>query len=123
LLAAIYLINRKTRDRSTWLWPDQRKRSLYVESVAVNSVLFLISCFAVYVLPGLWKLCLPALIGLVAVALTVARFKRTKRNREEERRRWFDYRTAYMVNVTLLFCLASILPAYACFKLAYVEEM
>lgn len=123
MLATIYLINRKTRDRSTWLWPDQRKRSLYLESIVVNSVLFLLSCLAVYVLPGLWKLGLPTLIGLVAVALTVWRFKRATRNGEQERRRWFDYRTAYMVNATLLFCLASILPAYACFKLAYVEEM
>jgi hypothetical protein len=123
MLTAIYLINRKTRDRSTWLWPDQCKRPLYLESILVNSVLFLLSCLAVYVLPGLWKLSLPTLIGLVAVALTVWRFKRATRNGEQERRRWFDYRTAYMVNATLLFCLASMLPAYACFKLAYVEEM
>ena len=27
------------------------------------------------------------------------------------------------MNVTLLLCLASILPAYACFKIAYVQEM
>ena len=123
MLATIYLINRKTRDRSTWLWPDKRKRSLYVESIVVNSVLFLLSCLAVYVLPGLWKLGVPTLIGLVAIALNVWRFKRATRNGRDERRTWFDYRTAYMVNVTLLFCLASILPAYACFKLAYVEEM
>jgi len=140
MLTVIYLINRKTRDRSTWLWPDHHKRPLYLESILVNSILFLLSCLAVYVLPGLWKLSLPILISLVAVALTVWRFKRAgeqekratrngeqekraTRNGEQERRRWFDYRTAYMVNATLLFCLASMLPAYACFKLAYVEEM
>ncbi len=123
LLVAIYLLNYKSRDRSTWLWPDERKTSFYVRLMAVNSVLFLLSCFAVYVLPGLWKLGLPTLIGLVAVALSVWRFKRATRTDEQARPKWFDYRTAYVVNVTLLFCLASILPAYACFKIAYVQEM
>jgi len=123
LVAAMYLINRKTSDRSTWLWPDQSKRILYVESIVVNSALFLLSALAVYVLPGLWKLFLPTLIGLVAVALSFWRFKRAERNDEQVKPRWFDYRTAYMVNVTLLFCLASILPANACFKIAYVQEM
>ncbi|HXQ73082.1 MAG TPA: cache domain-containing protein, partial [Pyrinomonadaceae bacterium] len=123
LVVAIYLINRKTRDRSTWLWPDRSKRILYVESIVVNSALFLLSAFAVYVLPGLWKLFLPTLIGLVAVALSFWRFKRTEPNGEQVKPRWFDYRTAFMVNLTLLFCLASILPAYACFKIAYVQEM
>lgn len=123
LVVAMYLINRQTRDRSTWLWPDQSKRLLYVESIVVNSALFLLSAFAVYVLPGLWKLFVPTLIGLVAVAMSFWRFKRAEPNGEQVKPRWFDYRTAYMVNVTLLFCLASILPAYACFKIAYVQEM
>ncbi|HEY0727577.1 MAG TPA: hypothetical protein VGD38_05855 [Pyrinomonadaceae bacterium] len=123
LLLAIYLINRKSSDRSTWLWPDERKRSFYVGAIAVNSVLFLLSCFAVYELRGLWKLGLPTLIGLAAVALTFWRFKRAEPADEQEKPGWFDYRTAYVVNVTLLFCLASILPAYACFKIAYVQEM
>ena len=123
LLAAIYLINRFTKDRSTWLWPDKNKRDLYVHSIVVNSALFLLSCLAVYVLPGLWRVFLPAAIGLVAVALSVWRFKRVKSFRKQLLPRWFDHRTAYVVNVTLLFCLASVLPAYACFKLAYVEEM
>jgi hypothetical protein len=123
LLLTLYVLNRNSNDRSTWLWPDQYKRSFYVEAVFLNSVLFLLSSFAVYVLPGLWKLCLPTLIGLVAVALTFWRFKRAERNVQEEKPRWFDFRTAYVVNVTLLFCLASILPAYACFKIAYLQEM
>lgn len=123
LLLAIYLINRFTKDRSTWIWPDKEKRMLYLHSLAVNSALFLLSCFAVYVLPGLWRLFLPTAIGLVAVALSVWRFKRERNYRRQLLLRWFDYRTAYVVNVTLLFCLASVLPAYACFKIAYVEEM
>ncbi|HKS10156.1 MAG TPA: cache domain-containing protein [Pyrinomonadaceae bacterium] len=123
LLAAMYAINRKTRDRSTWLWPDQSKRTLYVNLIVVNVGLFLLSAFAVYELPGLWKLFLPTVIGLAAVALSFWRFKRAECNDEQVKQRWFDYRTAYMVNVTLLFCLASILPAYACFKIAYVQEM
>lgn len=123
LLLTIYLINRKTRDRSTWLWPDRSKRGLYVELIAVNSLLFLLSSLVVYVLPGLWKLFVPTLIGLVAVAFSVSKLKRANREGQQERPGWFDYRTAYVVNVTLLFCLASILPAYACFKIAYVQEM
>lgn len=123
LLLAIYLMNRRSDDRSTWLWPDERKRSFYVGAIAVNSALFLLSCFAVYELRGLWKLGLPTLIGLAGVALTCWRFKHAEPRVEQEKPRWFDYRTAYVVNVTLLFCLASILPAYACFKIAYVQEM
>ncbi|HEX5888900.1 MAG TPA: hypothetical protein VFY61_09360 [Pyrinomonadaceae bacterium] len=123
LLLGIYLINYKSDDRTTWLWPDEHKRSFYVGAIAVNSVLFLLSCFAVSELRGLWKLGLPTLIGLGAVALTFWRFKRAQPADEQEKPRWFDYRTAYVVNVTLLFCLASILPAYACFKIAYVQEM
>lgn len=123
LLVTIYLVNRKTRDRSRWLWPDRSKTGIYVDSIGVNSALFLLSCFAVYVLPGLWKLFLPTLIGLIAVVLLVWRFKRGKRESRHEKTKWFDYRTAYIVNVALLFCLGSILPAYACFKIAYVQEM
>jgi hypothetical protein len=123
LLVAIYLINRFTKDRSTWLWPDKNKRALYVHSLIVNSALFLLSCCAVYVLPGLWKLFLPTAIGLVAVALSVWRFKRSKSYRQPLLPQWFDHRTGYVLNVTLLFCLASVLPAYACFKIAYVEQM
>lgn len=123
LLLLIYLINYKSGDHSTWLWPDERKRSFYVGAIAVNSVLFLLSCVAVYELWGLWKLCVPTLTGLGAVALTVWLFKGAKPHFEPQKARWFDYRTAYVVNVTLLFCLASILPAYACFKIAYVQEM
>jgi hypothetical protein len=123
LLVAMYLLNRNTRDRSTWLWPDKLKRSFYVESIALNSILFLLSCLAVYVLPGLWKLCVPTLLGLFAVASSVWRFKRAEAHSEPVKPRWFDYRTAYVVNVTLLFCLASILPAYGCFKIAYLQEM
>lgn len=123
LLLVLYWINYKSDDRSTWLWPDERKRSFYVGAIAVNSVLFLLSCFAVYELRGLWKLGLPTLIGLAAVALCFWRYKRAVPQDEQVKPRWFDYRTAYVVNVTLLFCLASILPAYACFKIAYVQEM
>ena len=123
LLLAIYWMNYRSKDRATWLWPDERKRSFYVGAIAVNSVLFLLSCFAVYELRGLWKLGLPTLIGLAAVALTSVRFKHAVPRDEQAKPRWFDYRTAYVVNVTLLFCLASILPAYACFKIAYVQEM
>ena len=123
LLAAIWLGNRFSQDRSTWLWPDRTKRALYVHSTQVNATLFLLSCIAVYILPGLWKLFLPAAIGLTAIALSVWRFKRTKVDDKKTGSKWFDYRTAYIVNVTLLFCLASVLPAYASFRIAYVEEM
>lgn len=123
LLLAIYVINRFTKDRSTWIWPDKNKRDLYVHSLIVNSALFLLSCFAVYVLPGLWRVFLPTAIGLLAVALSVWRFKRLKSYRKQLLPNWFDHRTAYVVNVTLLFCLASVLPAYACFKIAYIEEI
>jgi len=123
LLLLIYWLNYRSGDRSTWLWPDERKRSFYVGAIAVNSLLFLLSCVAVYELRGLWKLCVPTLTGLSAVALTVWLFKGAKPHVEQQKARWFDYRTAYVVNVTLLFCLASILPAYACFKIAYVQEM
>ena len=123
LLLLIYWLNYRSGDRSTWLWPDERKRSFYVGAIAVNSLLFLLSCVAVYELWGLWKLCVPTLTGLGAVALTVWLFKGAKPHFEQQKARWFDYRTAYVVNVTLLFCLASILPAYACFKIAYVQEM
>lgn len=123
LVLVLYLINYKSGERSKWLWPDERKRSFYVKAIAVNSVLFLLSCFAVYEMRGLWKLALPTLIGLAAVALAFWRFKRAEPRDEQEKPRWFDYRTAYVANVTLLFCLASILPAYACFKIAYVQEM
>lgn len=118
-----YVIVRNSSDGLTWIWPDKGKRALYVESILVNSVFVLFSCFAVYVMPDLWKLWLPAFIALMAIAFFVWRFKRAKSSDEPEKPGWFNYRRAYIVNVTLLCCLSSIVPAYACFKIAYVEEM
>jgi hypothetical protein len=118
-----YVINLNSPVGSTWIWPDKSKRLLYLESILVNSILLLFSCFAVYVMPGLWQLWLPAVIVVMAVTFLVWRFKRATSSDKPESTSWFNYRKAYIVNVTLLFCLTSIVPTYACFKIAYVEEM
>ena len=118
-----YVMNRKSPDGSTWIWPDKGKRALYLESIQVNCVLVVLSCVAVFVLPGVWRLWLPALISLAAIAFFVWRFKHAESKDEPEKCGWFNHRKAYIVNVTLLFCLSSIVPSYACFKIAYVEGM
>jgi hypothetical protein len=122
-LIKCYVFNRKSPDGSAWMWPDKGKRAVYLESILVNSVLIVCSCLAVFVLPNLWQLWLPALVSAVAIGFFVCRFKHAQRKDEPEKPRWFNYRKAYVVNVTLLCCLISIVPAYACFKIAYVEEM
>lgn len=122
-LIKCYVFNRKSPDGSTWLWPDEGKRAVYLESILLNSVLVVLSGLAVFVLPDLWQLWLPALVAAVAIAFCVCRLKHAKSQDEPQKSRWFNYRKAYIVNVTLLCCLTSIVPAYACFKIAYVEEM
>ncbi|HXQ35337.1 MAG TPA: hypothetical protein VN843_15070, partial [Anaerolineales bacterium] len=122
-LIKCYVLNRRSPDGSTWIWPDEGKRAVYVESIVINSVLVLLSCIAVLKLPDLWQLWLPALLASGAIAFSVWRFKKAKSKDEPEKSQWFNYRKAYIVNVTLLCCLTSIVPAYACFKIAYVEEM
>ena len=122
-LTKCYVFNRRSPDGSAWMWPDEGKRAVYLESILLNSVLVVLSCLAVFVLPNMWQLWLPALVAAVAVAFFVCRLKHAKSQDETNKCRWFNYRKAYILNFTLLCCLTSIVPAYACFKIAYVQEM
>jgi hypothetical protein len=130
VLLVVYLINRTSRDPVAWLWPAPDKTRLYTSLMVLNILLIVLSVAAVRWLPGLWKIGVPAATSLAAILLFVWVLKRenlshlsTKVIERLTKRSFFNHRVVYTLNATLLFALISIIPAYACFKLAYVEEM
>ena len=130
LILAVYLVNRTSRDRATWLWPAPDKTRIYTSLMLVNVLLTVASVAAVRWLPPLWKIVLPVGIAFAAVLLFVWILKGTKESplsakliERLTRRSKLNHRTVYIINATLLFGLISIIPAYACFKVAYFEEM
>lgn len=130
VLLGVYLINRTSREPVAWLWPAPDKTRVYASLMVLNLGLILISVLSVRWLPGLWKITVPATTSFAAIVLYVWTLKRAKESylspklmERITRRAFFNHRTVYTINATLLFTLISIIPAYACFKLAYVEEM
>jgi Cache domain len=138
-----YLINVVNENRA-WLWPSEKKTAIYLQSVFFLFGLSVISLALIIVLHGQLLVWVIAAIGffsgfayfvnlrwgykLVEYALTLLnRFKRP-------RSRFFKYAStllnqfkrhdrAYVLNVSLLLLLTSILPAGAFFKYAYESEI
>ena len=130
VLLVVYLINRTSRDPVAWLWPAPDKTRIYTSLTLLNVFLIFLSLAAVRWLPGLWKIGVPVATSLSAILLFVWALKReneshlsTKLIERLTKRNFLNHRAVYTLNATLLFALISIIPAYACFKLAYVEEM
>jgi len=130
VLLVVYLINRTSRDPVAWLWPAPDKTRIYTSLTVLNIFLIFLSLAAVRWLPGLWKIGVPVATSLSAILLFVWLIKREKESHLSTKlierltkRNFLNHRAVYTLNATLLFALISIIPAYACFKLAYVEEM
>ena len=130
VLLVVYLINRTSRNPVAWLWPAPDKTRIYTSLMLLNTFLIFLSLAAVRWLPGLWKIGVPVATSLAAILLFVWALKREKESHLSTKlierltkRNFLNHRAVYTLNATLLFTLISIIPAYACFKLAYVEEM
>jgi hypothetical protein len=130
LTMGIYLVNRTSADRATWLWPAPDKTKVYVSLLVINILLLLLSVASVRWFPGFWKIAVPVGTAFAAVLLFVLVLKRTKESQLSTKlmdrltkRSPLNHRTVYTFNATLLFVLISVIPAYACFKLSYAEEL
>ncbi len=130
VLLVVYFINRASRDPVAWLWPAPDKTRVYTSLMVLNIFLIFLSLAAVRWLPGLWKMGVAVATSLAAILLFVWVLKREKESHLSRKvierltkRNFLNHRAVYTLNATLLFALISIIPAYACFKLAYVEEM
>jgi hypothetical protein len=125
-----YLANTKPSQRNQWLWPTPAMLPTYYRSIAMTSLLCVLSGSVVVVQPGAGKTFLLvtgfALIGIVGLIL-------------RSRKRWqfqvvnklvramktglsFDYRRAYIANLVLMVVLIGIIPAIAFFKIAQHQE-
>jgi hypothetical protein len=127
LFGLAYLINRKTRDHSAWLWPAEAKRELYCKCVIINLILCALSCLSLYLFSGWQMILVPVLFSLIGCCLCILNLKWGTGFKllsgRVQRLRVFNYRRAYISNAVLLFILIGILPAWACFQLSFHEEM
>jgi hypothetical protein len=130
VMLAIYLINRISQNSATWFWPAPDKTKVYISLMVINLGLTALSASAVWWLTGLWKIAVPVASALFAMLYFVWVLQRNngaplsaKLIDRLQQRSFLNHRAVYTVNATLLFALISIIPAYACYRLAYAEEM
>jgi hypothetical protein len=127
LFGFAYLINRKTRDCSAWLWPAEDKRDLYCKCAIINLVLCALSCLSLYLFSDWQMVLVPVLLSFIGSCLFILNLKSVTNLK------WlsivtgklsvFNYRRAYTANAVFLFILMGVIPAAACFQLSYHEEM
>jgi len=130
VLLLMYLLNRKSKDPVSWLWPTPHKRGIYAASMLVKALLLLVSASTVYWHLGLATVFVPVACAFAGVAHCIWILKRgteaylpVKVVRDLPKPKFLTYQVFYTLNATLLFAIISIVPAYASFKVAHAEEI
>ena len=130
VLLVVYLLNRKSRDPVSWLWPTPDKTRIYAASMLVKALLLLISASVVYWHLGLWTILVPIACAFAGVTHCIWILKRgtesylpVKVVEDWSKPKFLTYQVFYTLNATLLFAIVSIVPAYASFKVAHAEEI
>src|SRR5262249_43710649 len=129
VLLIVYLINRTSRDPVAWLWPAPNKATIYTNLMLVNFLLILIAVWAVWW--GGWLLIsVPVLTSFAAILLYALILKNPKEPHlfakviaRFTERISVAHKSIYTLNAVLVFILIGVIPAYACFKVASIEEM
>lgn len=128
-ISVFYLLNIRN-ERRAWLWPCPQKRGVYYQSFLILLGLSIISGLLTIFLHGQWLVVVIAGLGLLSalVFFLNLRFGNTglwpRRLGAYLRTNWLGrYDVAYVMNLTFLLLLMSMLPAAAFFKYAYESEM
>ena len=131
-LALVYIVAHLIGGRrvAAWLWPNEKRAGTYALLALVNLALAL-AFGAVIVFSGsaeaivVSALVFPTLGLLLALGMLAARARKNDGIEAFARlRRWRDsHRLGYMVSMSLLLLLLSVLPMTAFFKVAFDSEL
>ncbi|HJX93239.1 MAG TPA: cache domain-containing protein, partial [Pyrinomonadaceae bacterium] len=137
-LSVFFLINRHN-ERRAWIWPSQKKATVYYQSLVLMLLMSLFSVFLILLVHGESLVILPTLTSFIAIFVFFIHLSRglrmwllrlchklsknSKRFREQKYVWHRRFKLAYVLNLGMLLVVVAILPAAAYFRFAFDSEM